>query len=348
MKSTGKKQKQISLFGKESEDYLFDAREQSRKKRLDGLTDFIIERHRIYLRRRKGAAKPWTKDPILRAAKFTNIYRELDPGTTWIYDNIIKPYEDHPYLWLLLCIARTINYTPSLQDLLDAKVMPNKSYDPRAFYEVLQNRADNKKQVVTGAYIVNSVFPRDHKKLDGTLGAGGSKAEYIAYISVLPLWRARKEIQYNFQNTFQQAADTLYSFHGYGPFVTYQVLGDLSYSNKWLGVAKDKNSFTSPGPGTQRGINWLHHGSIKQRGDNEVIEVLSNAKEQAELLRKYRVLANDMIKEKVGSEWTGNFKTGFAEITMGNWQNCMCESSKMIRSILDGGTDRIKNRYKGT
>ena len=51
--------------------------------------DFVRERHAIYLKRQAGAPPPWTTDAVLANYHFTNVYRELDPGTAFIREQLL-------------------------------------------------------------------------------------------------------------------------------------------------------------------------------------------------------------------------------------------------------------------
>jgi len=54
---------------------------------------FIAERHAIY--KKKNIEKlppPWTDDSILQEYKFTNVFRDLDPGTKYVIDKLILQY----------------------------------------------------------------------------------------------------------------------------------------------------------------------------------------------------------------------------------------------------------------
>eukprot|EP01084_Bolivina_argentea_P309951 536191_1 len=41
---------------------------------------YIIERHNIYKKRINNQTTPWTNDKILLKWKFTNVFRDIDPG----------------------------------------------------------------------------------------------------------------------------------------------------------------------------------------------------------------------------------------------------------------------------
>lgn len=53
---------------------------------------FVKERHRIWERRQQGGdpGQPLTLDPVLRAKKFTNVYRILDVGTQFVCEELLE------------------------------------------------------------------------------------------------------------------------------------------------------------------------------------------------------------------------------------------------------------------
>jgi hypothetical protein len=129
---------------------------------------------------------------------------------------------------------------------------------------------------------------------------------------------------------------TLQSNHGFGPFIANQVIVDLTYLKPWLKNAKDLNTFTSPGPGTHRGMNWMMHGELNAavRGDK-----LNGP------MQKIRNRVNENLMARLPPQaFTGDMRTGFEEISMSNFSNCCCELSKYVRSLTDGGVG-MKSKY---
>ncbi len=326
--------KQLSLEGTGPK-FMFDPNLETEAQRIKAQAKFIVERHRIFLKKTAGLPKPWTKDPVLRSARFTNVYREIDPVSQWIWKNVIKPNEQNPNLPVLLGLARIINWPDTIAYLISEGVWPEERFNQDKFYKALRSYKEQGKKVITGAYIVNSVFPADFDKRDG------SKVGYIADVAARYLWDHRKLLHYNAVkgNTIANFMEVIQSIHGFGPFLSYQVAVDLSYSSKWLKTASDYNTFTSPGPGTTRGMNWILTGKLGAKIKNRALN---------EPMNRVRPLVNAEVRKLVSDkEWTGNPLTGFAEISMSNYSNCCCETSKMVRSILDGGTERMKNKYDG-
>lgn len=64
---------------------------------IDMFFTFMHKRQLIWYRRFKKrlSKSKWTKDPILKETKYTNVYRQLDRGSLWSYHIIIRP----AWLW---------------------------------------------------------------------------------------------------------------------------------------------------------------------------------------------------------------------------------------------------------
>jgi len=75
------------------------------------------ERHAVYLRRRSGASRPWTTDPVMRQYRITNVFRELDKTTTWLRENVRDHLADDPLVLPAVALARWFNYIPSMETL---------------------------------------------------------------------------------------------------------------------------------------------------------------------------------------------------------------------------------------
>jgi hypothetical protein len=71
---------------------------------------FTGERHQIYRRRfEQGDAPPWTTDHVLATYRFTNVYRDLDPGTVYILDKLDRHFGDPVDLFWTAAVYRMLN-----------------------------------------------------------------------------------------------------------------------------------------------------------------------------------------------------------------------------------------------
>jgi hypothetical protein len=131
-------------------------------------------------------------------------------------------------------------------------------FDPNVAWKVLEARKAAKQKVFTGAYLINSAIHPDHPKYDLI---GGNKAAIVAHTTLGETWANRKELRHKFKDTLEGAVKALRANHGWGPFMAYQVVVDLTYTDKWLGSAPDLNTFNSAGPGTTRGLSRVFYGA---------------------------------------------------------------------------------------
>lgn len=299
------------------------------------LLDWINERHAIYLRKqllegqpipswanpaRMSGVKPGftldhlTDDPVLKQYRFCNVFRELDRVTIWVRENIRERYADHPNLWLLLAIARTINWPETLADLFAHDAMPTfDDWTPHLLTDRLQWRKDQGEKVYTGAYMIRAESDPKAEWFSWT------KQRYIAEVVIGRLWETRdrwnhllnggdapgdpvklQEVWSYFQSKY---------FIGWGPFMAYEVVTDLRHT-RYLNRAPDIYEWANAGPGALRGLNRLSGLDPK--------EPLTQAR------------ANDMMRDlmHVVNEQKGKH---VPEFEMRDVEHSLCEVDKWLR-----------------
>jgi len=129
--------------------------------RVEALFAWITERHAIYEAKNAGYPKPWTEDPILRAYRFCNVYRELDKVTQWIAEHWRDNHYDSPEVWFAMTVARLVNWPDTLEEL--GYPVP---FDPMHFIEVLERRKQAKEKVFTGVYIQGEIHRQRSSQSD--------------------------------------------------------------------------------------------------------------------------------------------------------------------------------------
>lgn len=240
--------------------------------RIEDLARFMRERHNIYLKRRNGWPGPWTDDAILRDGRFCNIFRELDTVTQWIDTNIRKPYAEHEHLWFMLCIARYINWPPTLDYLMrwTGAWPSHANFRPEEITLALQRLASTGTvKVYTGAYMIRA-------ESDPTKPwYSWSKHRYIAEIVLGRLWEDREKwkellepdtsgyrddisaataLQPSLRDVWEEFQQPRYI--GWGPFMAYEVVTDLRHT-RYLRNAPDIHTWANAGPGAIRGLNRM-------------------------------------------------------------------------------------------
>lgn len=204
-------------------------------------------REAIRVAKDRGDAPPWTSDPILATYRFCNVRREDDRVTLWIDAHIRKPYPDHPYLWLMLCIARQINWPDTLAELIEAGAWPDGEDDPcPAIARVLNARKARGDKVYTGAYMIAAPAEK-----------GADKQTYIAGTVIGALWKRRTMFDRWSRATLQGTHELITRSNGWGPFMAYQAVVDMRFTSL-LRNAGDVASWAAAGPGTIRGLNRIH------------------------------------------------------------------------------------------
>lgn len=298
------------------------------KKRVKVAADFCVERHKVYLKKTKGLPKPWTPDPILQSGRFTNVYRELDKVTVQIMNGWVNPNLDNPNLVALALLGRVINHPPTLEALLPFTNDFSPKRQAKIFSEFNKIKATGEK-LVTGVYIVNTIFPKTATKIDG------SKADYLANVLIPDLWSKRVALQDSLKSrSFSHVIETMKSVQGIGAFLANQAAVDLTYT-KVLSKAKDIDTTWNPGPGTCKGIKYITGDRSLKGGTAEICEAL----------QQYHHDLNAVIAKHEG--YTGNMHTGLAYISGPNASNTLCELAKYSDMAL-GKRDRMKNKYNGS
>lgn len=280
---------------------------------------YMTERHAIYLSKKGGGRMGnWTQDPILQEFRFCNVYRELDTVTIWIRENIREPFDGHPWLWFMLCLARRINHPPTLTELMNAGCWPCLKFDPAHMVKVLDARTARGEQVYTGAYMITAETGPEH--------IGKTKSVTTAYSNLLPLWQKAREIEPQLHNTLQEAYNAILGQgFAWGPFMTYEVVSDLRHT-AYLKNAKDVDTWANAGPGAIRGLNRLYDRPLTQKP-----QAHQTNEEMRQLLIRTR------------EQWPRASKT-YPKLEMREIEHTLCEFDKYERVRLGEGRPRSKYR----
>ena len=123
-----------------------------------GFKYFILERETIRMKKEAGAEKPWSYDEVLTTTKFTNIYRQDDKTSKFIYE--VCDGLEGVELFGNLVIARLINRIDVLSKvlpcsehtdltfLLDEPIMNSSAYQLAPNLAATHNRATNREVIV--------------------------------------------------------------------------------------------------------------------------------------------------------------------------------------------------------
>lgn len=273
------------------------------------LLAWIYERHLIWEKRARRRAYPWTDDPILGKFRFCNVYREQDKVTQWIAKYWRKPLsedvnmlrDDGPGVMIFwMAVARYVNRINTLNEIT---MMLHNDWRPNEFKKRLHMRQAHGEQVFGAAYIVS------------TNGVSMDKIDYVADVVLSPLWKTRNKFVCGVP--LARIYDDLRSGMGVGSFMAGQIIADIKYAPQFRG-AKDWWTWSTPGPGSKRGLNRL-------LGRDKDTPIRAWAEEMAALLA---VVAPAVEKK------------GMPRIHAQDLQNCLCEFDKYERVRKGEGTPK--------
>lgn len=280
---------------------------------LDACLHWVTEREKVRIKKEQGKPFPWTDDAVIANYRFCNVRREDDRVTVWIRENIREQFANHQYLWFMLCIARQINWSDTLQELITTRYCwPNLDFDLKVMGHELEARAKRGDKVFTGAYNITAPPVK-----------GMKKTTWVAEHTLGQLWENRAHMGELFNRgkvpSLKYVHSQLVKYDCWGPFMAYQAVVDMRFCPSLLAGAPDVASWAAAGPGTIRGLNRLAGRS------------LTHPLKQDQACSEMRYLAPIIIKE------TGvNFD--FSDVP-----NIMCETDKYIR--VSNGEGKTRASY---
>lgn len=287
---------------------------------LDLFWRFITERQQVWYRRViEGQPAPWTDDEILQDYRFTNVYRELDPGTQYAIQNILEADASRRDKIFNVMLYRLIGRLETHEYL---ELQSLEAFDPAEFEEKLKHRRDDLGETVfTGAYMVsgyNQMGSSD--KVENVAALFGELADDPTFFDDILL-----------VESLSDAYDLIRSQQGFGNFLSYQVLVDLLYPVDYYDgdsvLPFSPDDWSSPGPGAQKGLKQL------------VTEF--NGFTRLDVMRWLRQNQQEEL-DRLGLEFpfleTENGRQ--LELSLANIQNCLCEFYKYDKILRSNGRAR--------
>ncbi len=285
---------------------------------------FICERQNIWYRRFvQKLPPPWTKDPVMQNERFTNIYRELDPGTQYVISEILERDAFKPDKIFNTMLYRLIGRSETHAAIGFQRLA---TFNPNHLEYSLKDLINTQgKPIFTAAYMVSAYTNM------------GSRNKIENIVRLFALLYQDFHIFYKRIEACTSAAevyDVLRSAHGFGNFLSYQVLVDLLYPLMVYGnsplLPYSHDDWSSAGPGAQRGISML----LKDAKRSEYLDVMR-------WLRNNQILEFNRLELDFPNLKDSNGKC--VEISLANIQNCLCEFHKYVK--ISEGTGRGRRKF---
>ena len=287
---------------------------------------WIKERHAIYVKRSKGLPKPWTTNEALQSYFFTNPYRENDKVTVWFKDNYREPSKSSSQVLMGTVIFRWFNLPATGELLLHNDLLDNWS-EGKAIHVLREASKNGTVPVFTGAYMIKAGNGEPGIKIPSVCAA------------ITNVWKQQQRLinVAREKQTLQDLWRELTMFNHLGPFMSYEIVCDLRYTDL-LKNAKDVNTWANPGPGALRGLLRMSGGTIPMNnrgGPKRAVTVKNPLDKMIKLLHwLWDVMPKDMPRFEL------------REV-----EHSACEFDKMCRAldIMTKGpsSGKMKRTYNG-
>ena len=223
---------------------------------------FIDERHRIWHRRFvEKKEQPWTEDPILRLYNFTNVYRELDRGTQYLWERVDKGSSFANMLYQII-LYRFINRIETFDEI---GFIPTIDDNWDSFFPILEQMRKDKKPIFNTAYRVICNAGKGVKRIDELRNVmepltEESNMEGECFI-----------IGCGNSTSLEMFNEMLQYLKHIGPFIAYEISIDflnIDPLNDW-----SEDDWANPGPGCRVGLSYIDE-RFKTAGNVALVEFM--------------------------------------------------------------------------
>ena len=302
---------------------------------LDLFLYYISERYTIHIKKDVNYEEPpWTKDPILRYYKFTNVCREHDRNTMWLI-NAVVGNNDLSYTSKLAnaTLFRIFNKIETAK-LLQIPISNIRSLDPIKLAEKVEPQLTDTPW--TGAYLC-SATKRYFRQYTGTDSDIESVLMVVQELFEDPYW---KRTAYTPYADPAEVIDKLQKYPGISDFLAYQLFVDFTYIKEF---PFSENEFTIAGVGAVSGLKLLFGGTKRKTGCTPE-ELIFWLRDNWNRLNKYNLDCGGKHTVKPKSLMQ-DLPENDRIMNVMRIENCLCEFSKYYKAKFDLG--RPRKRYTG-
>jgi thymidylate kinase len=290
---------------------------------FDTYWHFAAERQRVFFARARGAAPPWTNDPVLRTYKFTNAYRASDRVSQYLIRRVIYR-EDLPdtkaEVFFRIILFKLFNKI-STWELLEGTRGPvtYDRYTFDAYDRVLGEAVARGQTIYSAAYIMPT----------GGRASGETRKHRLHLRLIERMMADELPKKLGDARSMRHAFELLLAYPTIGDFLAYQYVTDVNYSTI---TDFSEMEFVVPGPGALDGIRkcFSDRGGL---GEAEIVRFMADIQ--------------DREFTRLGIE----FQTLWGRrLQLIDCQNLFCETDKYARVVhpdiagLSGRT-RIKQKF---
>lgn len=281
---------------------------------------FAVSRNEVFTRRLTDPYGPWTNDPVIRANRFTNIFRASDRVSQYLIS--LQYSEEHDVkeaffktlLFKIFNKIETYNYLDKELGNISSRNFSVDEYD-----SLLTLRMANKQTIYSAAYIMPSA--------GSVFGFKYKHTNHLALLDKMLKDRAFDKIAES--KKLEDVYNLLLSYPSFGSFLAFQYTIDLNYSQITNFSEMD---FVVAGPGAKNGILKCF-SSLGDYSYEDIIKMM--AENQEEDCKRLGL--------SLPTLWGRNLQ-------LIDCQNLFCEVDKYLRVTnpdlnAASGKSRIKQKY---
>ena len=299
---------------------------------LESFYRFVYERQRVWHNRfmLELPRDEWTDDKFLKISKYTNVYRELDRGTVWWFDNIgvIAPTAKQikkgtmprinqvkkEIIWQT-CVYRLLDKVETFDEigLPDLALFKKEKYQKKWFGKI--------EDMIEGGY---KVWTTAHITLQSNLHQTRLQ-NYKDYLNRLLVTFDELSGALIATHDIEKAFRLMMGQHGFGPFTSYEVVTDLAYLPHIYGY--DIEQWANAGPGCWPGIRLIFPQASNVREYNDMMKLMRDM--QGPAFKKFDIPFDDVA-------WKGR------PLSLRNIEHSICEWRKYYAQSKGKGKARMK------
>ncbi|HVR46911.1 MAG TPA: nucleotide kinase domain-containing protein [Candidatus Binatia bacterium] len=202
---------------------------------------FAYERQEIFYRRLSGDPQPWTDDAILRAFRFTNVYRASDRVSQYLIRHVIyEGSQTTDEIFFRVFLFKIFNRIETWERLVESLQQPAWStFDFRRYDRVLGDLMRRGERIYSAAYIVP---PPD-------LGRVRKHSNHLLLLTMM--MRDRLPDRLAEARNLRETFELLRAYPSLGDFLAFQFSIDLNYG-PFLNFSEMEHVVA--GPGARSGI----------------------------------------------------------------------------------------------
>lgn len=291
--------------------------------RLDLFWRFICERQWIWHRRIvQELPPPWTDDTTLQRERFTNVYRELDPGTRYVIEHVLECQAPRPDKVFNVMLYRLMGRSDTHAALGFQFLL---TFDPIEMEHSLKALRSAGRPPFTAAYMVSAY---------SSMGSSDKIENVARLFEVLHAHFGDFFGRIDGCSTAAEVHGALSAAYGFGNFLAYQVLVDLLYPLRIYGnrglLPFSHDDWSSPGPGARRGIELL----LRPDTIRPYLEVMRWLRDHQQ---------TEFVRLGLNFPYLRDADGKPIAISLANIQNCLCEFHKYIK--ISEGTGRGRRKF---